>query len=106
MQLLDRYRDGKHRLGGVPAAPAKLALPWNDQVKHTSGTRVETVIDTVPVIITMQLQSVGMVDLNMLYIFGCVWMVASSPGSRHVLNVHTEKGVSMVKLILLRACMM
>ena len=73
MQLLDRYRDGKHRLGDVPAAPAKLALPWNDQVKHTSGTRAETVIVTVPVIITMQLQSVGIVDpVNMLYIFGCV----------------------------------
>ena len=73
MQLLDQYRDGKHRLGGVPAAPAKLALPWNDQVKHTSGTRAETVIDTVPVIITMQLQPVGIVDpVNMLYIFGCV----------------------------------
>ena len=67
--MLDQYHHGKHRLGGVPAAPAKLGLPWNDQVKHTSGTRAETVIDTMAVIITMQLQSVGIVNPgNMLYI--------------------------------------
>ena len=69
VQLLDRYRDGKHCLSDVPAAPAKLALPWNDQVKHTSGTRAETTIDTMAVVITMQLQSLGIIDpVNVLYI--------------------------------------